>query len=210
MLKVLLTIGFLLILAVASSYYFFFGKSSNPALESQDVITELSPEVEDSLDERIATISKLISEDQFIISSIKEANAEHASLTENDISERDKMWIESNGQSAFVNEILESEVSKWLRDFQKDRPEYIEIFITSDRGLNIGQTNITSDYYQADEEWWIKSFAGGLGMSSHGPIEFDESAQSVSISLYVPVVLEGKALGVVKAVVDIVAIEEGL
>jgi len=202
--------GIALFLMLVGYYYTSFDRPSGLTLESESIETEFSPEVENSLNKRIVAISNLVSNNQFFISSIKEANIEQASLTEEEISERDKRWIESTGDSAFISEILNNEISRWLRDFQMEQPEYIEIFVTSNRGLNIGQTNITSDYYQADEEWWVESFAGGFGKNSHGSIEFDESAQSIGISLYIPVMESGRALGVVKVVIDLKAIEQDL
>ena len=79
-------------------------------------------------------------------------------------------------------------------------------------GLNAGQTNKTTDYYQADEDWWIGAYNSGKGKASHGTIEFDESAQTEAISLYIPVMdgINNKAIGVIKAVVSITAIKMDL
>ena len=43
-------------------------------------------------------------------------------------------------------------------------------------------------------------------MSAHGKIEFDESSQTEAISLYVPVMDGGKAIGVFKGVLDLSSI----
>ena len=73
----------------------------------------------------------------------------------------------------------------------------------------MAESNKTSDYLQADESWWTKAFAGGSGDTHHGAIEYDESARSEAISLYVPVIDPDtrQAIGVIKAVCDITAIK---
>jgi hypothetical protein len=69
-------------------------------------------------------------------------------------------------------------------------------------------TNKTSDYYQADEDWWVRAFAGDQGHFYYDEIEYDESAMSEAIPVYIPVIdpQTQKAIGVIKAVVDLVTI----
>ena len=87
-----------------------------------------------------------------------------------------------------------------------------EIFVVDTYGLNVGQTNKTTDFYQADEDWWVRSYNEGVGLAFHGPIEFDESAQKVAIALYVPIIdpATSRAIGVVKAIVGIAFIKSEL
>ena len=94
-------------------------------------------------------------------------------------------------------------------DFQEAHDGFPEIFVTDRHGLIVAQTNKTSDYNQADEDWWTRTFGDGAGQTHHGPIEYDESAQAEAISIYVPVVDPGskKTIGVMKAVCDITAIK---
>ena len=81
--------------------------------------------------------------------------------------------------------------------------------VTDKRGLICGETNKTTDYYQADEQWWITAYNLGKGKSYYGGIEYDESAMAEVISIYVPVIDPGinKAIGVIKAACDITAIK---
>ena len=70
-------------------------------------------------------------------------------------------------------------------------------------------TNKTSDYYQADEDWWIQSYNEGQGKTFHGAIEYDESAKAEAIPLYMPIMDPdtNKAIGVMKVIIDITAIK---
>ena len=54
-----------------------------------------------------------------------------------------------------------------------------EIFITERHGLNVAYSNLTSDFVQRDEDWWIQAQQKGHYAE---PAEFDESAAQVAIS----------------------------
>ena len=109
----------------------------------------------------------------------------------------------------FIKPFLINEVAVKLREFQEENAGFYEIFVTDMYGLNVGQTNKTTDYYQADEDWWIGAYNMGEGRSYHGQIEFDESAQTEAISLYVPIIdpITDEVIGVVKVVMNITAIK---
>ena len=73
-----------------------------------------------------------------------------------------------------------------------------EIFVTNKYGVNIGSTGRTSDYYQADEEWWQNGKKYGLNVSD---INYDESADIFSIDIIARIDDEnGEFIGILKAV----------
>ena len=144
-----------------------------------------------------------------IIEEVKKANESHEGITPEEIEELDQKWRTSDGIDDFIRPFLMNDVAEKLLLFQEENLGFSEIFITDEIGLNVGQTNKTTDYYQADEEWWIEAYNSGEGMMSHGSIEFDESAQAEAISLYVPIYDPDtqRVIGVTKAVLSIAAIK---
>jgi hypothetical protein len=76
----------------------------------------------------------------------------------------------------------------------------------------VALTNRTSDYYQADEDWWVKTYNGGQGIPSHGDVEYDGSAAAEAIAMYVPITDPETmtSIGVMKVLVDIAAIKMAL
>lgn len=42
-------------------------------------------------------------------------------------------------------------------------PEYAEIFVMDNQGANVAMSDKTSDYWQGDEDKFVRSFAGGEG-----------------------------------------------
>ncbi len=82
-----------------------------------------------------------------------------------------------------------------------------EIFITERHGLNVAYSNLTSDFVQRDEDWWIH--AQKIGHHAE-PAEYDESAGQVAISFSSAVRRSGSEefFGVIKSVVPITALNE--
>lgn len=177
----------------------------------KDLQESLAPEIKAILDKKISLIETLL-EDPVIVNNLRKANEEQKGLSLDEIMRLDKRWRESKGVDDFIRPFLSNEVALKLLEFQEANPGFSEIFITGERGVNVGQTNKTTDYYQADEDWWVEAYNSGKGKASHGPIEFDESARVEAISLYVPIMdtSEKKAIGVAKAVLHITAIKSEL
>ena len=62
------------------------------------------------------------------------------------------------------------------------------MFVTDKYGALVASTNRTSDYYQADEDWWQAAYNNGEGAIYFGQPEFDESSQSFGIIMAVPII----------------------
>lgn len=178
------------------------------ALPAQTRVEDLSPDVYAVLDKKIELLKSEFAQDPVVIETVRTYNEANKDLTAEEIASMDKAWRTTPGFNDLMKEILLNPCSKRLTAFQDKYDGFAEIFVTDTRGLNVGMTNKTTDYYQADEDWWVRAFAGGQGLFYRGEIEYDESAMSESIPVYVPVIdpQTRKAIGVIKAVVDIVTI----
>jgi hypothetical protein len=47
------------------------------------------------------------------------------------------------------------------------------------KGLNVGQSDVTSDYWQGDEAKWQKTYGAGSGVVFVDGVEEDESTQAL-------------------------------
>ncbi len=165
-------------------------------------IPALIPIIEERLAAKMAVASELTTLPS-VRTALLAANTENAALKYNDILVLDRAW-RSDPNYPTATALTQNAAADALREFQAKCPELSEIFVTDRFGLNVAQTNKTSDYYQADEDWWTAAYAGGKGKAYHGNIEFDQSSQKEAIALYFPVLDEqGAVLGVVKAVLDL-------
>lgn len=170
--------------------------------------TGFSKELEQLLGKKIELLKNLATNPQ-IIEIIKRFNEKNQEISISDILKDDKKWKETKGIDDFIKPFIINECAQFLIEFQEQYDEFPEIFITDENGLIVGETNKTSDYYQADEQWWIKAYNNGIGRIYFGKIEYDESAHAEAISIYIPVMdfQYNKAIGVIKAVCDITALK---
>ncbi|NOH03111.1 MAG: cache domain-containing protein [Chloroflexi bacterium] len=125
----------------------------------------------------------------------------------------DEEWMAiplENNMHPLIRAVLENEVSTELKEFQDAFPEHAEIFVTDRYGASFAATNRTSDYYQADEEWWLASYNNGLGGVYISQPAFDESAQIIAIQIAVPVFRFGtdEVTGILRTTVNISVFQE--
>lgn len=110
--------------------------------------------------------------------------------------------------NTWENPLLHNNIAANLRQVQSEVPGILEIFATDGLGNNIGQTNITTDLFQADEQWWQDTYANGKGKSWYGELQFDDSVGANCIPLYVPVYDEsGQLVVIIKALIHATALE---
>lgn len=119
--------------------------------------------------------------DKAVVEAIKAQNAENASLAQGDIDALDQKWRAGvdGGDTAIIDEVLGNSLSGFLRDKQMASNGVItEIFVTDDKGLNVGQSDVTSDYWQGDEAKWQKTYGTGDAQAIFvDEAEKDESTQ---------------------------------
>ena len=108
-----------------------------------------------------------------------------------DIEAMDRQWLAADeagdDSHPLVAAVLENPISTELSEFRSRFPEHAEVFVTNRFGINVASTNRTSDFYQADEAWWLAAFNNGIGGVYVGQPEFDASAGIFSINIAVPI-----------------------
>ena len=92
--------------------------------------------------------------------------------------------------------------SVMIEDQKSDNQfKYAEIFLTNQYGVNIAQSDKTSDYIQNDEVWWQKAKQNGIFLSGAG---YDESTDVYASDIAISILDEnGNFIGVIKAVINI-------
>ena len=148
--------------------------------------------------------------DEKVVTAVSAANSAHANLTADAIKKLDDRWRQSEGIDDYVKPYLTGPCAQRLRAIQDENDGLAEIFITDSVGLNVCQTNKTSDLYQADEQWWKDAWNGGSGRRYHGEVEHDESAGVDAISAYDVLrdAKTGAVTGVIKVVIDVTGLKK--
>ena len=119
--------------------------------------------------------------------------------------ERDAIWraadAADNNDDPLVRSVMVNELSDVLLETRNNFPNHVEIFVTDIYGANVGTTGRTSDYYQADEEWWQATWNNGEGaIFVDNSVEFDESAGALSINIGVPIrSVDGEMVGIIRS-----------
>jgi hypothetical protein len=124
-------------------------------------------------------IQKLITS-SVVIDAIKAQNAKHASLQQAEIDKLDKEWrAETNAADhPMIDAVLGNDLSAHLKKVKEESQGlYTEIFVMDNKGLNVGQSDVTSDYWQGDEAKWQKTYQAGPGAIHISEVEEDESTQ---------------------------------
>ncbi|MGL4235821.1 type IV pili methyl-accepting chemotaxis transducer N-terminal domain-containing protein [Tabrizicola sp.] len=126
-----------------------------------------------------------------LIAAINEQNRRNANLTQEDIDALDKEWrAEAKGEVTgdLISTTLALPMSEWLLEQQNGTAGFVtEVFVMDNKGLNVAQSAVTSDYWQADEDKWQLTYANG-GQSLHiSEVEYDDSAKTYQSQISLPI-----------------------
>jgi len=126
-----------------------------------------------------------------IINGVKAQNTKHASLAPDDIQRLDQQWqVERKSrEQPLISGVLANPISSFLKEIkEKNDGLFSKIFVMDNKGLNVGQSDVTSDYWQGDEPKWQQTYLEGPGNLLIGKREFDESTGKFLIQVSVSVV----------------------
>jgi hypothetical protein len=157
-----------------------------------------------------ATVAKWVA-DPALVAAVRAQNDAHASLSDADIETLDKSWraeIDSSQQD-MISAVMANQVSAYLASLKDQAGGMVtEIFVMDNRGLNVGQSDVTSDYWQGDEAKWQKTYLAGADQVFVDEVEMDESTQmlqtQVSMSIVDPATNE--VIGAITVGIDVAAL----
>ncbi len=129
-----------------------------------------------------------------IIDAVKAQNAEETTIEQ--IKQIDNEWRSTKTLTAFKISLQRNPAGRFLRRRIRRDPTYGEAFLTDKRGANVAAYPATSDYWQGDETKFTASYNDGKGKVFIGDVEYDESSQTNAAQVSVPVIDQGKAIGV--------------
>ncbi|WP_350335224.1 PDC sensor domain-containing protein [Coralliovum pocilloporae] len=143
-----------------------------------------------------------------VVAAIKAQNAETAGYDEAEILKLDNKWrAEADADSQpMIDGVLARPASEALAKIREDSDGlYTEIFVMDAKGLNVAQSDPTSDYWQGDEAKWQKTYQVGPDAIHLSEVEEDESTQTfqsqVSMSITDPA--DGSVIGAITVGVNV-------
>ena len=118
--------------------------------------------------------------------------------------ELDRQWATLPADRGVLGDALHNPLADQLVMLTADDPHLAEVFLTDRYGQLIAASERTTDFDQADEEWWQQCTAGPSGQVVIPPAGFDASSGVYSIDICMPVRgPDGKVIGAVKAVLNL-------
>ncbi|MBN8524530.1 MAG: hypothetical protein J0M02_04230 [Planctomycetes bacterium] len=143
--------------------------------------------------------------DAVLVREAKAQNAKKVPLA--DIKKLDQEWTAAEAELPIQKEKMSNAAAEAIRGIAKGLSPLREIFAMDDQGANVGQNNLTSDFWQGDEDKWQKSFAGGKGGVDVGKAKFDKSANTTQQQVSLPLIdADGTVVGAITFGVSIDAL----
>jgi hypothetical protein len=115
----------------------------------------------------------------------------------------DQQWQKEHRVPQALAGLLANPASQFVSDVAKQDPLYREILVTDRHGRLVAASQVTTDYYQADEGWWQQALDDGRrGRIFVSDVRFDDSAGVHAFDIAVPVVApdSDQIVGVMKIV----------
>ncbi|MDH4248404.1 MAG: PDC sensor domain-containing protein [Deltaproteobacteria bacterium] len=136
---------------------------------------------------------------------IKTTKAQNAKKVPLDtIKDIDQKWIKAESELPIQKEVRENECAKEVIKQVKAVERIVEAFVMDDQGAVVCENNLTSDYWQGDEEKWTNSYNGGKGGLDVSKVKFDKSANKNLQQISIPVIDKGgKVIGAITFGVDV-------
>jgi len=161
---------------------------------------KLDPALQAEVEARV-TVVRTWAADPIVVQAVREANASPRSMDE--IETLNREWEEATGVTEFMRTLIDHPAAQRLKELRSGNPEIQEAFLTDAIGANVAITNKTSDFYQGDEVQYLEAFNQGKGGVHIGELSLDESIHSYSIHVGVPVLDQGKPIGVLLVAVNV-------
>ncbi|MBB4238139.1 hypothetical protein [Rhizobium esperanzae] len=149
-------------------------------------------------------------ETPLVLKAIAEQNVEFGDVSEMDMRVLDETYRSEIDRHhlSMVKLLLDKSVSHYLKTRQDaSQGAIVEFFVTDSHGLNVGQSTITTDYWQGDEEKYLKTFANGSREIFIDRAERNETTQMLETQAsFVVLDEEEKPIGVATVTIAIDAL----
>jgi len=139
---------------------------------------------------------------QDVVAAIRAQNQTTGDYDSSKIDALDKQWRAETAadQKPLIEAVQQNPLNADLRSFQQDgHGVFGEVIVMDGKGLNVALSEVTSDYWQGDEDKWQKTAGIGPDGVFIDEVEFDDSTQSFQSQVSVTVVDPdtGSAIGAI-------------
>ncbi len=153
--------------------------------------TAIANEYSAALNKLAATSIKEWAHSEQVVTAIKKQNTASEKMDQGNIDALDKQWRAETQADAkpMIDGVLNNPLSTYLKSVKEEAAGlYTEIFVMDMKGLNVGQSDITSDYWQGDEGKFQKTYGKGPDGTLIDEVEFDDSTQTYQSQVSIAIV----------------------
>jgi|GEM_PF-1773663 len=154
---------------------------------------------------------KPLGSSDIVIDNLNQMNDKHAGLSEINLSVLDNDWRSElrKIKQPLITQVMENDLSKFLiKTVEAGQGVYTEITVIDSRGLNIGQTVVSQNYFNAGKPRWDKTFA----IKSYAPyisdIYFSDETNKFQVEVSLMIISDEKPIGIVAAGIDVEQLED--
>ena len=142
-----------------------------------------------------------------IVEAINRQNIVTNAYSQSMIDEADSAWRAEVGamDTPTITPVISNETADFLRrQVEISEGRITEIFLMDAHGLNVAASDVTSDFWQGDEDKFTETYGKGTGSVHFSEVEFDESTQryQVQISLTIVHPTTNKPIGAITVGID--------
>lgn len=157
----------------------------------------------------INEIKKFVNQ-EIVYLATKNQNERFNNLSQNKIDELDKTWRAENKSTEkyLISATLANPLSAYLTRIQAhSRGLYTEIFVMDKNGLNVGQSSISSDYWQGDEGKFQKTYGKGINSIFIDEAEYNDTIGAWVAQVNLAVSEGNKLIGAITVEVNLTEIK---
>lgn len=141
-----------------------------------------------------------------VLLALEASNERYASLDQAGIEALDQQWRAEREveDQPLITAVLSSPLSSYLTRIQaRSRGLYTEIFVMDAKGLNAGQSAITSDFWQGDEGKWQKTFQVGPDAIFIDEIEVNDDTGTENAQVNLSLAQDGQVVGAITVEINV-------
>lgn len=138
-------------------------------------------EIESAAQSYVDGEARALMSNSVVVDAVHAQNKLNSGVTQSDIDTLDQAWRKESagGAGSMIEKVLDNGLSAYLKDIQEQSQGLItEILVMDNKGLNVGQSEISSDFWQGDEHKWIRTYKVGPDALFVDEVELDESTQT--------------------------------
>lgn len=177
-------------------------KDEKPNAKVTELLTKLAKDIDGAKDvsDDVKAFTKKhilpLCTNKVFVKETKALNDKKTSLDE--IKKIDKQWMDAEEELPIQKEKMNNDCAKEIKRIAKDIKAMGETFVMDNQGAVVGESALTSDYWQGDEPKWSNSYKEGKGGVDFGKVTLDKSTNITDQKVSVPIIADdGTVIGAV-------------